>query len=54
MPIKYPLPDGSDAKILEYQIKAKPEELAAKGHEGIILAKDYRASRFWQLTEISW
>ncbi len=42
MPIKYPLPDGSDAKILEYQIKAKPAELAATGHEGIILADDYR------------
>ncbi len=42
MPIKYPLPDGSAAKILEYQIKAKPAELAARGHDGITLAKDYR------------
>ena len=40
--LKHPLADGSTAKPLEYQIKAKPAVLAASGEEGIIETKDYR------------
>jgi len=42
MPVKYSLPDGAPVSVLDYQIKAKPAELAAKGYDGIILADDYR------------
>ncbi|HAT49863.1 MAG: sensor histidine kinase [Nitrospirae bacterium] len=40
--LKYPPPDGSVPKPLEYQLKSKPELLAASGHEGLILSRDYR------------
>ncbi len=42
MPIKYPLPDGSAAKVLEYRIKSKPAELAASAPDGVVVADDYR------------
>lgn len=41
-PLKYPLLDGSQAKLLEYRIKTQPATLAAEGKEGIIVSKDYR------------
>ncbi len=40
--LKHPLANGTKAGPLEYQIKAKPAALAARGHEGIITAEDYR------------
>jgi len=40
--LKHPLPDKTEAKPLQYQIKAKPANFAAKGEEGIIEAQDYR------------
>ncbi len=40
--LKFPLADGTVARPLEYQIKAKPAMLAAQGEEGIIAANDYR------------
>jgi len=41
-PLKYELPDGSTAEVLEYEIIAKPAVFAARGEEGIISAIDYR------------
>lgn len=41
-PLKYPLADGTWAKPLEYEIKAKPAQFAARGNEGIIMTEDYR------------
>jgi len=40
--LKHPLSDGTTGKPLEYQIRAEPAMLAARGKEGIIEAKDYR------------
>lgn len=40
--LKYPLPDGSVPKQLNYRIKAKPAVFAARGEEGIIESEDYR------------
>lgn len=40
--LKFPLEDGTIAKPLEYQVTAKPGQLAAHGHEGIIESNDYR------------
>jgi PAS domain S-box-containing protein len=40
--LKHPLPDGSEAKPMKFQIKAKPAILAASGSEGIVDSKDYR------------
>lgn len=40
--LKHPLADGTIARPLEYQIKAKPAQLAAGGEEGITEAEDYR------------
>ncbi|HDY66611.1 MAG TPA: HAMP domain-containing protein [Candidatus Scalindua sp.] len=40
--LKHLLEDGTVARPLEYQIKAKPAILAAQGEEGIIAANDYR------------
>jgi signal transduction histidine kinase len=40
--LKHPLADGTIAKPLEYQSKAKAAVLAARGEEGIIEAEDYR------------
>jgi len=39
---KYPLPDGTRAQPLEYQIQAEPAKFAAGGSEGIIASQDYR------------
>ncbi|MFV2081245.1 MAG: ATP-binding protein [bacterium] len=41
-PLKHPLPDGTLAKPLEYQIKAEPAVRAARGEEGIVRTEDYR------------
>jgi PAS domain S-box-containing protein len=56
MPLKFSLPGGTTAKVLEYRSSAEPARLAAKGNEGIILADDYRgvpvlaAYRYIQVT----
>lgn len=59
--LKFPLPDGRKAGLLEYQIKAEPARLAAGGKEGIVVSKDYRdepvlaAYRHIQVTpEMGW
>ncbi len=59
--LKHPLADGTRAEPLEYQIKAKPAVLAARGEEGIIEADDYRgepviaAYRYIRVsTELGW
>lgn len=41
-PLKYPLPDGSIAMPLSFQIEALPATLAATGTDGIIESDDYR------------
>jgi len=40
--LKFPFEDGTFATPLEYQITARPAELAAHGEEGIIACNDYR------------
>jgi signal transduction histidine kinase len=40
--LKYPLPTGRIAKLLEYAIVAEPAFLAAIGEEGVIESDDYR------------
>ncbi len=40
--LKYPLADGTKAKVREYRITAEPATLAAQGNEGIIISRDYR------------
>ena len=40
--LKFPLPDGRAAELLEYQIEAEPARLAAAGKEGIAVSRDYR------------
>lgn len=59
--LKYPLPDGSFAKPLEYINPAKPARLSASGIEGVLAANDYRgkrvlaATRYIRITsEIGW
>lgn len=42
MSLKYPLADGSRARVLEHKIGAPPARLAAQGGTGIIEAHDYR------------
>jgi PAS domain S-box-containing protein len=42
MSLRYPLPDGTIAKVLDYQIKSKPASLASQGQEGVITDEDYR------------
>ncbi|MBI4962385.1 MAG: PAS domain S-box protein [Desulfomonile tiedjei] len=42
MSLKYPLADGSVAKVLDYRIAALPARLAAQGQEGTIETDDYR------------
>jgi len=44
-PLKYPLADGTEAKPLQYKIKALPAKLASHGEEGIIETKDYRGEK---------
>jgi len=43
--LKFPLPDGSRAEPLVYQIRAKPALLAVNGQEGITEYVDYRGKR---------
>lgn len=45
MPLKFPLPDGTIPKPLEYKIQALPVIMAARGEEGVIIADDYRGVR---------
>lgn len=59
--LRYPLPDGSTARLLSYQISARPARFAAGGQEGVISAADYRgipvlaAYRHIQITsELHW
>jgi len=40
--LKHSLPDGSQAKPLEYRIQATPAMLAARGEAGVIEIEDYR------------
>ncbi|MBI4595566.1 MAG: PAS domain S-box protein, partial [Candidatus Tectomicrobia bacterium] len=42
MSLKYPLPDGTLAKPLEYKFNARQAVLAARGEEGITIGQDYR------------
>jgi|GEM_PF-823556 len=42
MPLKFPLPDGTIPKPLEYKIQARPAMMAARGEEGVTIADDYR------------
>jgi signal transduction histidine kinase len=42
MPLKFPLPDGTIPKPLEYKIQARPAMMAAQGEEGVTIADDYR------------
>ncbi|MEW6348701.1 MAG: ATP-binding protein [Thermodesulfobacteriota bacterium] len=41
-PLKFALPDGSQAKPLEYRNKGEPAVLAAQGQEGVATKRDYR------------
>lgn len=41
-PLRYRLPDGSRARVLQVKITAKPERYAASGREGIVESEDYR------------
>ncbi len=43
--LKYPLRDGTEAKPPEYQIDTELAVLAAGGHNGIVVSKDYRNER---------
>jgi two-component system cell cycle sensor histidine kinase/response regulator CckA len=40
--LKYPLPDGTVPRPLEFRLEKKPALLAAAGNEGIIATVDYR------------
>ena len=40
--LKYPLADGTRAKVREHVITAEPATLAAIGKEGIVVGRDYR------------
>ncbi|MFH1117910.1 MAG: ATP-binding protein [Pseudomonadota bacterium] len=40
--LKYPLADGTRAKVLKHRITAAPATLAAQGKEGIVISRDYR------------
>jgi signal transduction histidine kinase/CheY-like chemotaxis protein len=40
--LKYPLADGSTAKLLEYKMIDKPAMLAAHGEQGMTVSVDYR------------
>ncbi len=45
MSLKFPLPDGTIPKPLEYRIQALPAMMAARGQEGVTIADDYRGVR---------
>ncbi len=45
MSLKFPLPDGTIPKPLEYKIRALPAKMAARGQEGVTIADDYRGVR---------
>ena len=40
--LKHPLPDGSEAQLMEHQINTKPAGFAVAGKEGIVATQDYR------------
>jgi PAS domain S-box-containing protein len=40
--LKFPLPDGSRPRPLEYEINTEPMRLAIQKQQGIVTAKDYR------------
>jgi len=40
--LKYPLPDGTVPRPLEFRLETKAAMLAAEGSEGVIAARDYR------------
>ena len=42
MPLKYPLADGTRAKVLEHVIKTEPVRLSLRGDEGAVISTDYR------------
>jgi signal transduction histidine kinase len=42
MPLKYPLADGTRAKVLEHVIETEPVRLALRGNEGAVISTDYR------------
>ncbi len=42
MPLKYRLPDGAVAQVLEYQVETEAARLAAAGKEGVVATRDYR------------
>ena len=42
MPLKYPLADGTRAKVLEHAIKTEPVRLSLRGEEGAVISTDSR------------
>ncbi|MEW6111230.1 MAG: PAS domain S-box protein [Thermodesulfobacteriota bacterium] len=40
--LRYPLPDGTTPKLLEYQNNGEPARMAIEGREGVVLSRDYR------------
>lgn len=42
LPLRFPLPDGTQAKPLEYAVDSVPARLAAQGKEGATIRNDYR------------
>ena len=42
MPLKYPLADGTRAKVLEHAIETEPVRLSLRGDEGAVISTDYR------------
>ncbi len=42
MSLKYPLADGTEAKVLEHVITAEPARLSLRGEEGMAISTDYR------------
>ena len=44
-PLRQSLSSGEMAEVMKYQISAKPAQLAAMGHEGVIETEDYRGEK---------
>lgn len=42
MPLKFPLADGTRAKVLEHAIETEPVRLSLRGDEGAVISTDYR------------
>jgi hypothetical protein len=42
MPLKYPLADGTRARVLEHEINTEPVRLSLRGDEGAVISTDYR------------